>query len=645
MQFYAFIDHLVHWSNIIVPIQLNLLLHSTIIISAGLWGKYLLQEKGAVVQSQCLRICLVALFLCPFSTTIFTLAGINIFTFKNAPPVKQNVTTLYHFSSRHVPVKLPEFKGQPEKSHGFSDEMKQSVDQSACFGSDSGDASETSECFILQILRENIFAFLYVVFFFVWLLFFMILLIKAVFQNMYIKYLRISAFEAKPLYKNLCADCAYVLGIKTPRILQSYNVKSTFLSGLLHPSIILPAGEQESAMASREVIIHELAHLIRRDYLWNLLCQASKILFPVQPLIWLLSRNIEETSDYVCDDYVILHGNNNRKYAIKLFYLAQSLQPDFSGETSVVGILSSRSPLLRRIERLVNDSYIRRVRVYPTVSVSISLFFFCLIILTGSLSFSGEKELPSLVFDKNKKNYNIFPFRSGTFYRDLLQAIPAKSGKQATRTQDILLRGITEEDVSGNKQDYEISQVVKEFRPEKEEKIPLETIQTIKTAEIQINQNHALEDKKIPEDFEQTVASEKKELTGSLKNTLMSNFESLPETVTEHNDSLFAIVNSGIKWSLGTRINDNNTVMDYPDVPPGPVEMILPTEESGLNNGLLDYLARGPENPIWSPDGKTIAFTGQIGAGIWTVPVEGGEPTLVYDNYRTFEYNGQTRTS
>jgi Tol biopolymer transport system component len=38
------------------------------------------------------------------------------------------------------------------------------------------------------------------------------------------------------------------------------------------------------------------------------------------------------------------------------------------------------------------------------------------------------------------------------------------------------------------------------------------------------------------------------------------------------------------------------------------------------------------QNPVWSPDGKTIAFNGNGGSDIFTIPAGGGAPTLIYEN-------------
>lgn len=50
---------------------------------------------------------------------------------------------------------------------------------------------------------------------------------------------------------------------------------------------------------------------------------------------------------------------------------------------------------------------------------------------------------------------------------------------------------------------------------------------------------------------------------------------------------------------------------------------------------LQTELHTGQESPAWAPDGKNIVFSGYQGNGIYTVPVEGGYPHLVYCNWHT----------
>ena len=326
MQFPLIIKYLMCWSNFMVPVQVNLLVHSTIIIAAGLWGKYLLRGKVASAQSRCLQICLIAVILCPLSSLIFTATRINVYTINNASLAEYENIYIHQISSRRIPITIPVKGFHPHKiDTSLGVEKKSEIRYTPSQEKYIEDSDVNNDSF-LQILRKNSKACMYMMLFIIWVVFSLILLVKAIVHNLYIKYLRFSAFEAKPIFTKLCTNVAYELGIKPPKFLQSFSVKSTFLSGFLHPSIILPAGEHESAMASREVILHELAHLIRRDYLWNLLCQIGKIIVPFQPLLWVLSHHIEETSDYVCDDYVIIHGNNSRRYAMQLLNLAESLK-------------------------------------------------------------------------------------------------------------------------------------------------------------------------------------------------------------------------------------------------------------------------------------------------------------------------------
>ena len=76
-------------------------------------------------------------------------------------------------------------------------------------------------------------------------------------------------------------------------------------TALRRPAILLPEDAEENL---RETFIHELAHLGRRDGLWNLSATQATAVFWMQPLLWLLSKRLEETAEEVCDDFVVNSG-------------------------------------------------------------------------------------------------------------------------------------------------------------------------------------------------------------------------------------------------------------------------------------------------------------------------------------------------
>ncbi len=163
--------------------------------------------------------------------------------------------------------------------------------------------------------------------------------------------LRSAAIPAGVDADSLCRALAGQMRLTPPSVLRTPFLNSPCLDGVHRPAILLPEDAEENL---RETFIHELAHLARRDGLWNLLRQSATALLWVQPLVWLLSRRIEETAEEVCDDYVVAFGADRRRYAGHLLELAERTLPPLA--PSGVGMISLRSLLGRRITRILDSS-------------------------------------------------------------------------------------------------------------------------------------------------------------------------------------------------------------------------------------------------------------------------------------------------
>jgi beta-lactamase regulating signal transducer with metallopeptidase domain len=145
-------------------------------------------------------------------------------------------------------------------------------------------------------------------------------------------------------------------GSRVPEILTSPRVRSPFLTGVHQPAILLPvdhASRFEGA-ALDAVLTHELAHLAHRDLAWHLTARIACAIGWAQPLFWLLCRQMEQTSEEVCDRTVTEQICAPREYARFLLRLAEHLFPTPPERAAGLGLMPFRSSLGRRIQQIIH---------------------------------------------------------------------------------------------------------------------------------------------------------------------------------------------------------------------------------------------------------------------------------------------------
>ena len=144
-------------------------------------------------------------------------------------------------------------------------------------------------------------------------------------------------------------------GIKRPvRLLLSSEISSPMAVGFLKPAVMLPVSliEELADPDLDHVLLHELAHIARRDDWTNLagrLAGAALALHPVA--IWIL-RQIEREREMACDDFVVAQTGAARPYAKSLARLFE-LRWARRGDLLASGIFGRGSRLGDRIETLL----------------------------------------------------------------------------------------------------------------------------------------------------------------------------------------------------------------------------------------------------------------------------------------------------
>lgn len=100
------------------------------------------------------------------------------------------------------------------------------------------------------------------------------------------------------------------------------------LAGLWRPVILVPQRAADwSADRRRTVLLHELAHVRRRDLHVQVLAQAACTAYWFNPLVWIAAAELRAARERACDDAVLSSGERPSTYAGHLLSIARELRP------------------------------------------------------------------------------------------------------------------------------------------------------------------------------------------------------------------------------------------------------------------------------------------------------------------------------
>lgn len=137
-------------------------------------------------------------------------------------------------------------------------------------------------------------------------------------------------------------------------LIQSERVKVPIAIGVLKPLVLVPVGFLGSIPYDQveAILLHELAHIRRRDFLVNLSQNFAESVFFFNPAVLWLSNLIREEREHCCDDLAI-DAIQNKKTFVNALVVFQEY--NLATEHQAVALTGKRNHLLLRIKRIVNN--------------------------------------------------------------------------------------------------------------------------------------------------------------------------------------------------------------------------------------------------------------------------------------------------
>lgn len=143
------------------------------------------------------------------------------------------------------------------------------------------------------------------------------------------------------------------LAVKRPvNLLISEEIGTPISFGWWHPCILLH--ENVTSDRLEFILLHELAHLQRKDWLVNLLVHAIGIPFFFHPLFYLVRKRLADVREQICDGRVIQATGKRADYAQ---CLVDMLDQSVHRTKLALALGRQRSQLKNRVRTILDDSF------------------------------------------------------------------------------------------------------------------------------------------------------------------------------------------------------------------------------------------------------------------------------------------------
>lgn len=169
----------------------------------------------------------------------------------------------------------------------------------------------------------------------------------------------------------------------------SAAIASPMSFGMFRPRVILPIeAENWSESTLEDVLVHELSHIQRFDWVTMLFCHLLTSLYWINPLVWFAKGRVDAAAEQASDAAVLRHGKDGVNYAEELLRLAR--ESISSRQTPVLAqLMFEESSLSQRVTNILDGRLIARAS--KAFIGSLLLGFVLLLSACGTIQLFGSK--------------------------------------------------------------------------------------------------------------------------------------------------------------------------------------------------------------------------------------------------------------
>ncbi len=403
----------------------------------------------------------------------------------------------------------------------------------------------------------------------------------------------------------LFEQCKSEMGIETiVALVPSDRVKTAALFGFVRPRLLLPREmiDMASPEELRYIFLHELAHLKRHDIYIGWLTSLLQVLHWFNPLVWLAFYRMRSDRELACDALVLTRTTETESHDYGRTMVG--LLGRFSRSRplpAMAGILESKTQLRRRIAMIAkfkNNSY-----QWSPLAVIVIIILACISLPDAKHTRASETTASQ---PANQPKFTRIRIPTGTSWDMHL----SPDGQRASLVSDkklwiMPLAGQLGPDIPGRPVELDTEDVGVEWT----------------------GHTWSGDSKWIA--FNECPPNESKEENKKNQRIYIVSTEGGRPRKVHENYRDERTVNYRISLSPRGKTLAFSSV----DLERKEQHIYTIPVDGGSPRQLVDAQAR---EPVFSPDGKTIAFVedknlGRGGGGLWVVPAQGGTPKHVAD--------------